>query len=65
MVTQSFGGALSITDMAGKIIYKQKLNVRAGNNVIELGSFNHASGIYYLVFAGENGSREVVKFIKK
>ena len=65
MVSHSFAGSINITDMGGKSIYKQKLYLGAGNSIIDLGSFHHPAGIYYLVFVDEKGNREVVKFIKK
>ena len=64
-VDQSSLGFVIISDASGKITYKEKQKLNAGNNVIEVGISNYATGIYYLVFVDDNGRKEVTKFIKK
>ncbi|RYZ38255.1 MAG: T9SS type A sorting domain-containing protein, partial [Sphingobacteriales bacterium] len=58
-------GMVSVSDAAGKIVYRRTVKLSVGNNVLDLGHFNFASGIYYLVFNDDNGNREVVNFLKK
>jgi hypothetical protein len=58
-------GMVSVSDASGKMVYQRKVKVVAGNNVLDLGNFNFAGGMYYLVFTDESGNREVVQFIKK
>ena len=65
VATKSGWGSFVISDGSGKIVYKEKVKLNTGNNVFEIGAFNHAAGIYYLVFVEDNGAKEVVKFIKK
>lgn len=64
MATRSFTGSFNILDVSGKVVYKKKLNLNTGNNIVEIGKFGYASGVYYLVFIDENGYKTVVKFIK-
>jgi hypothetical protein len=65
VASRSFAGIIDISDIAGKAICRKNLHLNAGNNIIDIGSFRHAAGIYYLVFSDANGKRHVSTFIKK
>jgi fibronectin-binding autotransporter adhesin len=56
---------VAVTDVAGKVVYQRKIRLSQGNNVLDLGQFNFAAGIYYLVLTDDDGNREVVSFIRK
>ncbi|MGK2864366.1 MAG: hypothetical protein ACSLE0_20715, partial [Chitinophagaceae bacterium] len=58
-------GSIHITDATGREVHRQKIKLGIGNTVTDFGGFNFASGIYYLAFVSDDGTREVVKFIKK
>ncbi|HSB93595.1 MAG TPA: T9SS type A sorting domain-containing protein, partial [Flavitalea sp.] len=62
---QTFVGALNITDASGRLVYKRSTIFNAGNNIINLGTFNQSPGTYYLIFTGVGGEKEVVEFIKR
>jgi hypothetical protein len=65
MARQNFTGSMNVTDATGKLLYKKNLLLNAGNNIIDLGSFKQAAGIYYLIFVGYRGETEVMEFIKR
>ena len=62
---QPITGSIIITEATGKLIFRKNAVLNAGNNIIDLGSFNQAAGIYYLVFTGYHGEKKVIEFIKK
>jgi hypothetical protein len=64
MASRSYAGSFSIVDASGKTVYRNKLHINTGNNIVEVGRFGYASGIYYLVLVDENGYKTVVRFIK-
>jgi hypothetical protein len=64
-LTQGTVGTIIITDAAGRIVYKEKENLQAGNNIIEVNSFNQPTGVYRVTFTDENGLKLVTGFLKQ
>jgi hypothetical protein len=64
-LTQGTAGTIIITDAAGRIVYKEKRNLQAGSNIIEVSSFNQPAGVYRVTFTDENGLKLITSFLKQ
>jgi fibronectin-binding autotransporter adhesin len=62
---RSYSAIISIVDGVGRTLYRQKVQIRPGSNLIETNTSNQASGIYYLALTDENGGNTVTRFVKK
>jgi len=64
-LTREIAGTIIITDAAGRIVYKQKTNLGAGNNIIEIDSFSQPAGLYRVTFTDENELKLTAGFVKQ
>jgi len=56
---------LSITDITGRLMWRQQLGVQAGSNHLSVNTRNLAPGMYWLYALGEEGRSNVVRFVKQ
>ncbi|MDZ4756703.1 MAG: T9SS type A sorting domain-containing protein [Bacteroidota bacterium] len=56
--------SIQITDITGKLIYKDNLNLNAQGKLVELGGENLAKGIYVIQIE-QGGQRQVLKWVRE
>jgi hypothetical protein len=64
-LTKGMAGTITITDAAGRIVYKEKTKLQAGNNIIEISSFSQPAGVYLITLVDENGLKLTARFVKQ
>lgn len=62
---QAGNATIMMVDAAGHQLYRQKLKLNTGNNIVSMPDPFTAAGLYYLILIRDNGSKTVAKYIKR